>query len=58
MDKLKPCPFCGGTARIERCSYMRDYIIYCEGCDSYFLLDDVYAKGEDLIGAWNRRVKE
>lgn len=58
MDKLKPCPFCGGTAHIERISYIRDYIIYCEECDSYFMLDELCAKEEDLIDAWNRRVKE
>lgn len=51
MEKLKPCPFCGGAAHIEKNSWMtaiRDHIIYCEGCDYYFLLDDVYAKEEDL----------
>lgn len=61
-SELRPCPFCGGTAHIEKNSWMteavRDHIIYCEGCDSYFAIDDVDAKEEDLIEAWNRRAKE
>ena len=61
MEKLKPCPFCGGPACIETKPWnilARDNIIYCEGCDSYFLLDDVFAKEEDLVEAWNRRAND
>lgn len=61
MPELKPCPFCGGEAHIEKNAGMtavRDHVIYCEGCDSYFLLDDVNATEEDIIEAWNRRAEE
>jgi len=57
-EKLKPCPFCGGYAHIDNTSSMkqfRDFAIYCEGCDSWFVLDSYKADEEDLIGAWNRR---
>ncbi len=59
MKKLKPCPFCGGAPHIEKNSVItpfRDNVIYCEGCGIYFLLNDVYAKEEDLVEAWNRRM--
>ncbi len=39
MDKLKPCPFCGGNPTLRRCStgtnglkYFAGYEVTCDGC--------------------------
>lgn len=56
INELKPCPFCGGYAHVDKAySYYRDTVIYCEGCDSIFSLDDLGKGEKDLIEAWNRR---
>ena len=56
MDKLKPCPFCGGDVRLDKgYSYFRDNMIYCDGCDMVFTLDDCAASDDDIVRAWNRR---
>lgn len=53
---VKPCPFCGGYAHLDKAySYFRDIVIYCEGCDAVFTLDDCNATAEDIVNAWNRR---
>jgi Lar family restriction alleviation protein len=53
---LKPCPFCGGDVRFDKAySYFRDSVIYCDGCDMVFTLDDCAASDVDIIKAWNRR---
>jgi Lar family restriction alleviation protein len=60
-NELKPCPFCGGYAHIDKTSSMtcfRDAAIYCEGCNSWYVLDAFSATEEDLIDAWNRRVND
>lgn len=73
MEKLKPCPFCGGTGKIKAAK--KDYIgftIWCE-CKKCCAKTDGYCpdlKIEDLaienidscrnaaIKAWNRRTNE
>ena len=58
MDKLRPCPFCGGYAHLDKAySYYRDIVIYCEGCDTVFTLDACDATAEDVVNAWNRRAE-
>lgn len=59
MQELKPCPFCGGeSVHIDRAySYFRDTVIYCEGCDMVFTLDDCDAPDEAIADAWNRRAE-
>ena len=38
---LKPCPFCSCDVRFDEAySYFRDTVIYCDGCDMVFTLDD------------------
>ena len=59
MYELKPCPFCGGSVRIETgYSYFHDYVVYCDMCDSVFTLDDCHATIDDVRKAWNRRAKD
>ena len=54
--KLKPCPFCGGEVRFDTAySYFRHTVIYCDGCDMVFTLDDCIATKEQITEAWNRR---
>ena len=59
MDELKPCPFCGGEARLEpELKSVEDYSdfhwVTCREC--YAMSLGTY--GEDkAIEAWNRRPK-
>lgn len=56
MDELKPCPFCGGDVCFDKgYSYFRDNMLYCDGCDMVFTLDDCAASDDDIVRAWNRR---
>lgn len=69
MDKLKPCPFCGGEAtiaqfepRLHRPISNHPYAVYCPNCDLLFGWDTDYGGEfdtvEEAIAAWNRRYKE
>lgn len=52
MEKLKKCPFCDGEAEIIGVYQMW---IRCCNCGAE---TDVYDSKEELIEAWNGRVKE
>lgn len=59
MTELKPCPFCGCEVRLDIAySYFRDTVIYCDGCDMVYTLDDCDATKEQIAEAWNRRVND
>lgn len=51
--KLKPCPFCGGKAKVWEELFMRfAWKIYCVNCGA-----SVRAETEkDVVEAWNKRV--
>ena len=51
-DELKPCPFCGGEARIfyPDCTFAR------VGCRQCRTVSNGYATQQEAIDAWNRRV--
>ncbi|UZT82116.1 Lar family restriction alleviation protein [Caproicibacterium sp. BJN0003] len=53
MDKLKPCPFCGGKARIR--TVLNDNFVECGNCWSHgpHVLGFNMTK-EQAISAWNR----
>ena len=65
MTDLKPCPFCGGKAQIDKIpkwdweSREYDYQIRCQesGCIATSL-NYFYDTEEAAIEAWNRRAKE
>lgn len=50
--KLKPCPFCGGEAKIK--FILGKEAVVCKNCYAYMLAD--YIPIEILIDMWNRRV--
>ena len=63
MDKLKPCPFCGGKAKLNtNSSRITSFAYcYCRKClaSGHFAYDE---KGNgkyifEAIEAWNRRVE-
>lgn len=64
MDKLKPCPFCGGEAAIRSTiSGNRGSVhCYCKKCSSSTKsFDDYESDGSfffKAIEAWNRRTKD
>lgn len=52
---LKPCSFCGEDMAHFDTDFIHDTVIYCEGCDTIFCLDDATATPEEVAEAWNRR---
>lgn len=62
MSELKPCPFCGGEAVVEKHSWYEEktkaftdhsYGIKCLGCFTEGF--QFYKTEEKAIEAWNRR---
>lgn len=56
IKKLKPCPFCGGEARVRDGG---DYFtVGCldKNCICFYGTNWVYEKQENAIKAWNRRM--
>jgi len=53
--KLKPCPFCGGTA-ILRCGGVY-YDVECESQNDCLVrpITDGFSTAREAIEAWNRR---
>jgi Lar family restriction alleviation protein len=53
---LKPCPFCGGDAQIDRHSYIdkEDFFsVYCSQC---LVNRDEFPNTEKAVSDWNKRV--
>lgn len=63
FEKLKPCPFCGGTAYLggeHEDSDMTGYYVECTKCDVIMggmcWNGGSFSTKEEAIKAWNRRV--
>ena len=57
-DKLKPCPFCGGPARLRGPDH-GVYEIFCDAdsdCDALPPITGAIKRG--VIAAWNRRADD
>lgn len=54
--KLKPCPFCGGEAKINRMPHLWEYSVQCNDVDCIVHPEtEGYEKREEAIEAWNTR---
>lgn len=58
-EKLLPCPFCGGKAKVASYRTGEDTMgshVYCTSCDARTTeYEDAYAPAADAIDGWNRR---
>ena len=52
--KLKPCPFCGGEARLQDESFGYPHWVYCKECGAK-VHGRVVGDEKASIDAWNRR---
>ena len=59
MERLKPCPFCGGEASIDwsyhLCAAPVTYNVECRRCTAK--IEYPYDSEEEAVMAWNRRAE-
>jgi Lar family restriction alleviation protein len=53
MEKLKPCPFCGGEAVMQAPNMHHVTCIACRDC----MVSSKWGKPEDVVAMWNKRVE-
>lgn len=57
MTELKPCPFCGGKAVLEKMGY--PHHVFCPDCSARITGRGFDTAGEeDAIKKWNKRAGE
>lgn len=57
MTDLKPCPICGGKAKIKRQYILGiDHVIFCQSCRAEWC--DLYTPKDTLVEKWNKRAEE
>ena len=49
-DKLVPCPFCGGDAKLRKSDF--GFYVICEDC---MVVTQTYSTDDDAISTWNKR---
>ena len=54
IDKLKPCPFCGGKAILSADKHYNIYSVWCDECCAG---TSNYGEEKEAIDAWNSRVQ-
>lgn len=57
MNEMKPCPFCGGEARINLFTRTGVWLIHCLNCKAIFSKGVNDAGKKATINAWNRRAE-
>lgn len=63
MPELKPCPFCGGEAKLSECPNCGDLNIMVDHADDCWMREyedvcDIPSNEKELyLAAWNTRVK-
>lgn len=56
--ELKPCPFCGGEAKMVKGIVMETNTFVCEGCGADVMFFGAELDARKAIEAWNRRVEK
>lgn len=54
-EELKPCPFCGGKAKINL--FLGNYCVTCDSCPGA-IFPCRGMKKKEAIKAWNRRAND
>lgn len=55
MTKLKPCPFCGSKAKMERTPINPYYYVICTNLECDATVGSFQPTEEEAAAAWNRR---
>lgn len=58
MSELKPCPFCGGEARLENLSLLSDKAFWSVRCKAGCAFTRCDSSKERVIKKWNRRMTD
>lgn len=61
MEKLKPCPFCGGEAKVKgNLIAMSSYSVVClnEKCGAHVFFYGAEWEKSENVKRWNRREKD
>ena len=53
-EKLKPCPFCGGEAKLEASSAFPTYYVRCDCCGVSTLAN----RQDQVVDEWNTRADD
>ena len=57
--KLKPCPFCGGEAKVYDKGYGHDhkgFVVCACGAQMVYQYDGNFISTEEAVKNWNRRI--